>query len=69
MRNFIQESLFILSCIFGAIGIMGLTFVYFNGIDENAIWYMGSMICAIILSCAYIIMMNFVRRKNFKKEN
>lgn len=69
--NKLKNLLFLLGIIFGIVGLMGMTYIYFNGIGDTSIFYMICLCLSIIFSWSYIILQywlnGYFKRKKDKK--
>ena len=63
----VKNILFILGLIFGIVGLIGMAFSYFNGITENTVFYIFSLIASIIFSWSYIIL-EYISKGYFKRK-
>ena len=63
----VKNILFILGLIFGIVGLIGMAFSYFNGITENTIFYIFSLIFSIVFSWIYIIL-EYISKGYFKRK-
>ena len=53
----VKNIFFILGIIFGIVGLIGMTFSYFNGFTDSTVFYIICMIVSIVCSWTYIIML------------
>jgi hypothetical protein len=63
----VKNILFILGLIFGIVGLIGMAFSYSNGITENTVFYIFSLIASIIFSWSYIIL-EYISKGYFKRK-